>query len=228
MEQFRKIQVVMLPTKERSELFIGDDDNGTQLLQGIALKYNSANNQHLYFLSDDKIEEGDWIYHTSKRIIFQVNTGKAYSGTLNITLGYAQKYDACKKIIATTDTSLKRTVLEHTEHCIDKYEKEAIQKQLPQPSQQFIEKYVESYNIGTPITEVLVEYEQTHWKGTKLSYEDKFKLKVNQDNTINIKPVKDSWNREEVEELINKLNNYVTLRYDIDSDYINDWIKQNL
>ena len=28
------------------------------------------------------------------------------------------------------------------------------------------------------------------------------KLKVNPDNTINIKPIKDSWSREEVESLI--------------------------
>lgn len=31
--------------------------------------------------------------------------------------------------------------------------------ELPQPSPQFIEKYIESYNSGNIITEVMVEYE---------------------------------------------------------------------
>ena len=70
---------------------------------------------------------------------------------------------------------------------------------LPQPSQQFIEKYIEKYNKGNVITDVLVEYEYLLDDRAVLPY---WNLKINtKDNTITIKKIKDSWNREEVIEL---------------------------
>ena len=85
------------------------------------------------------------------------------------------------KIIATTDTSLN----------------------LPQPSQQFIEKYIQAYNKGEIITDVLVEYEADLSTITKVDYGLQhwdYKLKINsKDNTITIKKLKDNWSREELE-----------------------------
>ena len=63
----------------------------------------------------------------------------------------------CKKVIATTDTSLKQFI--YTTMVIDEGD---IYQSLPQPSQQFIEKYIEEYNKGNIIIDVLVEYEQDY------------------------------------------------------------------
>ena len=95
-----------------------------------------------------------------------------------------------KKIIATTDTSLE----------------------LPRLSQQFIQKYIEEYNRGNIITDVLVEYENK-FDGKEYVDEldaygyDKVKsiLKINpQDNNITIKIAKDSCSREEVDRLLDE------------------------
>ena len=94
-----------------------------------------------------------------------------------------------REVLATTDESLN----------------------LPQPSQQFIKKFVEEYNRGNIITDVLVEYElisNEEYFGNTVNPDDDVpyfdeRLKINhKDSTITIKKVKDSWNREEVENLI--------------------------
>ncbi len=106
----------------------------------------------------------------------------------------------CFKIIATTDISLTITNYNN-----------GTWSYLPQPSQQFIKQYIEEYNKGNVITKVEVEY----WCGETncncaTRQQDCFRakqnqvIKINPDNTINIKPIKDSWSREEVIELINK------------------------
>ena len=71
---------------------------------------------------------------------------------------------------------------------------------LPQPSQQFIQKYIEEYNNkGNIITDVLVEYEEGKSYSGNEGLIIKEWLKINpKDNTITIKKVKDSWTREEI------------------------------
>ena len=100
---------------------------------------------------------------------------------------------------------------------------------LPKPSQSFIEKYIEKYNKGEQITDVLVEY----WAHT----EEHPQLKINpKDNTITIKPVKDSWNREEVVQLASNAFRAGHARgfsgYPMTENWtkqtLDDWIKQNL
>jgi hypothetical protein len=119
-----------------------------------------------------------------------------------------------KKIIATTDKSLD----------------------LPQPSQSFIEKYVEEYNKGNVIAEVLVEYETATNQvpnGTTIDW-----LKVNpKDNTITIKKVKDSWSREETVTLCLKMqHDYIKYKESCHygpnmreiTDWTDKWIEENL
>ena len=121
-----------------------------------------------------------------------------------------------KKIIATTDTTLG----------------------LPQPSRQFIEKYIEEYNRGNIITDVLIEYElisnEEYFGNTvnpdnDVPYFDE-KLKINpKDNTITIKKVKDSWNRGEVIILLKKVLAESKEQYSLlDRVGINKWIEENL
>jgi len=193
---FKRVKVVMLPTNEKAQLWLskgnaltlwGKENNNDKL----------GANQHLYFLSDEEIKEGDWYISAMKSIISQHN-------------GTEKLPDGWKKIIATTDKSLKVP--------IDKaYMNFGETESLPHTSDSFIEKYVEEYNKENIITEVMVEYDYRVKSGTidehkkGLAGYEYFELKVNpKDNTITIRKTKDSWNREEVvkllEEISNKLN----------------------
>ena len=54
----------------------------------------------------------------------------------------------------------------------------------------------------------------------------KKKVKIDSENCITTHPIKDSWNREEVVKLLNKLNN--TLNVGTYEYTLEDWIKENL
>ena len=190
---FKKSNVVMLPTNEKA--IIGD----------LALSHNNVLNfaknedwlviynpikQHLYITSDEEIKSRDWMY--SKMDGYPTQWDGDLSATKN------PKEYGYNKIIASTDISLE---IEHP------YSNDTgdMNFPLPKPSQQFIEKYIEEYNKSNVITNVLVEYFDNGEEGWNGSNEDgepiwneKIELKVNpKDNTITIKKVKDSWNREE-------------------------------
>ena len=79
---------------------------------------------------------------------------------------------------------------------------------LPQPSQQFIEKYIEEYNRGNIITDVFVEYEN---KFDEYGYDIiKSILKINpKDNTITIKKVKETYTREELYQILEKYTSFI-------------------
>ena len=166
-------------------------------------------NNFIYILSDDEIKEGDWCLDTVNNILF-------------ISDGNSKLHKSTdKKIIATTDTSL----LLHSD--FDSYN-------LPQPSQQFIEKYIESYNKGEIITDVLVEYEENKpYQDNQfvVFYDD---VKINpKDNTITINKLKDSWNREELKVLFKKhekdVIKYINGSGASATPSFNDkWIKENL
>lgn len=71
---------------------------------------------------------------------------------------------------------------------------------LPQPSKAFIEKYCKLGGID----EVMIEYEerQEFESADDYTYGCGIEPKVNSHNEITIHPIKNSWNREEVEKLI--------------------------
>ena len=208
----KQCKVVMLPTNEKTNII-----NTNQ-----GLLYNSNDyigiNQHLYIISDDEIKEGDWFYNIHSKIV----------GRAEFNFG---KDELAKKIIATTNSSLWRPS--------HKYASDVIL--LPQPSQQFINKYIEEYNKGNVITDVLVEYENK-FDGKEYVDEldaygyDKIKsiLKINhKDNNIIIKIAKDSWSREEVIEFGNKVKEYCKNGWKSDSLHRvffewDKWIEENL
>ena len=171
--------------------------------EGINPKDSTVQFWNLYIISDDEIKENNTHFYNP------------HSGQLHISGNHtdyiAINKNGCKKIIATTDVSLG----------------------LPQPSQQFIQKYVEEYNKGNIITDVLIEYElisnEEYFGNTvnpdnDVPYFDE-KLKINpKDNTITIKKVKDSWNREEI---LNDIEQAIIQGLDI-GQYRDKWIKENL
>ena len=206
----RKCKVVMLLTNEKAAAPIFKSNNYLYIGYGEKLEYKNKDNsyQHLYITSDEDIKEDDWYIDDCNQIRRSVTSDKEY---------WSVREDY-KKIIATTDTLL----ISINEHYFDvnKSRKSAVleQKTLPQIPQQFIELYCQKYNEGNYITEVIVEYEiicgrcysntDECWSAKECSrntdFPDIVKLKVNSDNTINIKPIKDSRSREEVKQLIEK------------------------
>ena len=199
----------MLPTNKSKLIKVINPDMRVSLHKNLIDKESKTvfQAQHLYITSNDEIKEGDWIMHINNNIFLQ-----------NLPKGNNLHW--WKKIIATTDTSLKRVVGIGTF------------APLPQPSQQFIEQYIEAYNKGEVITDVLIEYKNNydlHYYTPAGGIEcckkiDNWKLLINPDNTINIKPIKDSWNREEVETLLmlafNSKRSSITRQ--------EEWIKENL
>ncbi len=145
--------------------------------------------KQLLIISDDEIKEGDW-YSSPSGIISQHN-GKEIlpKGWFKIIASYPPLNIEIKTKEFDVSFSYKGC--------------------QPQPSQQFIEKYIESYNKGEDITDILIEYEEYNHhhinycgdgRSIKSAYTEwRKKVKINpKDNTITIKPVKDSWNREEL------------------------------
>lgn len=213
MNQDKKIQVVMLAT-DRSELCImvnhneykiGTDEENLFLQYskdfsyGSSITDNSQSPQHLYFLSDDEIKEDDvkstdWFINLKDNSLFQVLDDEMIV-IKNV-----------KKIITSTDKSLG----------------------LSEPSKEWIEYYISEYNKGNIITEVMVEYEndieQNHKDLDKRrtiydSLPDNYRLKVNPDSTINIKPVEDTWDDINYE--------YENFRYIHPQISFIEWLKEN-
>ena len=207
---FKRAKVVMLPTKEKAKIGYltskGEEFKDLRMFDREMPVILDSKNFHLYITSDDEIKKKDWYIHKQTNNLRVVKC-----------VGNNIPMDA-KKIIATTDSSLlvedKITELLKGTKC------------LPQPSQSFIEKYVEEYNKGNIIIDVLVEMNSPCCKcdtqekelncphslgdieGTCTAPNPNndfygLNVKVNpKDNTITIKKVKDSWSRKEVEELI--------------------------
>ena len=217
MSTFKKEKVVMLPTNQKTNGMICKDITGQDKIIAIKTKYLMEHEDyighHLYIVSDDEIKEGDWVYENNlnqETQIYQIynrNNELGFFRFRNVWISLNRKQNSAKKIIATTDSSLWRPS--------HKYASDVIL--LPQPSQQFIEKYIEEYNKGNVITDVLIEYElisNEEYFGNTINPDDDVpyfdeRLKINsKDNTITIKKVKDSYSREEVIEFGNKVKEY--------------------
>mgnify|MGYP003328080622 CR=1 FL=1 len=224
----KKCKVVMLPTNEKAELsYYGQIallENGR--LHKAVHKSPLYKLQHLYILSNDEIKEGDWC-------IMLDSLGNVFSNPQQYTDPKTQHLNKrLRKIIATTDESLKLNKPLFAEK-----NKEPEWLILPQPSQSFIEKYVEEYNKDNVIIDVMVEYELNEELAIVQIQEGidrvptAYILKINpKNNTIIIKKVKDSWNKEEIIDLIqSKINDYQKegASYGILFN-LRDWIKENL
>lgn len=194
-------KVVMLPTKEKSNIWLR---NGK-------LEYNSSaskriNPQHLYILNHEEIKK--------ERLRWIMDNREGMNGFIH-QVSVILDSKLCPEIIASTNSALK-------------WEFKGVQMsrmfELPQPSQSFIEKYVEEYNKGNIITEVMVEYED-YWIGVCHSLDVAYRPKVSKDNTITIKKLKDSWTREEVKILFDRYNEFIAHH---EPEEWNKWIEENL
>lgn len=172
---------------------------------------------HIYITSNEDIKEGDWCIQNRNYLC-------------KITCNQDRTQQGLKKIIATTDNLTFD----------DGYNSWFI----PSPSDGFIKKFIEKYNAGTPITEVMVEYEghcglsgiecHTFYNRNQDCnncnvIKANAKLKVDSNNCITITAVKDSWTREEVEKIIHDICGTM---YKENTLYppqsVQKWIEQNL
>lgn len=208
---YRYSKIVMLESKEKAkcnELFLYTITNK------ISKSYynrDTEHGQHLYFLSTDKICEGDWVLFNNNLYIQKITIDYkdgSYQCECPYTKIKSTQSNNINKIIASTNKSLN----------------------LPEPSTSFIQKYIEEYNKGNKITEVMVEY----WCGEQTCncnsrQQDCFRAKnnlipkVDKNNQITITKVKDSWSREEVIELLLSLNKDKPGNFDCSA-----WISENL
>ena len=256
---YQEAEVVMLATKE----YHSDIELDETLQLSKHKGYCNKNGQQLYIVSNEDIKKGDWILDiVTKLVTISNNIENAKSS------GILLKRD-WRKIIATTDESLKidNDITNQTSVIWDKTDIERVivgSKSLPKPSDSFISKYIEEYNKGNQITDILVEYSPKEYKigdkvhiggkdwevDIKVEWSELFKgfyfgtrnggtwkcfeyeLKVDSDNTITIKKVKDSYSREEVMTLFSEL------QYDMAQQLIGnrgpdkiiplEWIEENL
>ena len=230
MSTFKKCKVVMLPTNQKatngclgivkkslSDRKIGDLDFFNSEWFFCKEHYIPV---HIYILSNNKIKE--------EKLRWIVDNRKGMNGFIHQVSAILNS-KVCPEIIATTDLNLQI----HDKTPIGE-NKDGLWKCLPQPSQGFIEKYVEQYNKGNIITDVLVEYELTSIPiNNKISiagYIHEYKPKY---NTITIKKVKVSWTREELENVLIKhyLDIGSTKGCNLGEDvriWTKKWIEENL
>lgn len=153
--------------------------------------FSNFKKQYIYITSSDEIKEGDWCEDNGS--IYQIKDKNHLLTILN--------FGNSKKIIATTDKSLVVNISRPL----------GVTQELPQPHRQFIEKFIEAYNNNVGIDEVLVENEKaTYEKWIKNGATPVFDtLKVNSDNTINVKLIKESYTRAELIKLLNEFGEHV-------------------
>ncbi len=174
----------MLPT-DKSMIAIVKESGLPQLFDKEIIHSKALRPIHLYFISDEEIKEGDWYYDSIEKKVFHVYKKR----TADLI---AKSKTGRKKIIATTDTTLGLEEVGKAGYSVDEFHPE-----LSQPSQAFIEEWCKN-----PVDEVDVEYETVNINhDTEFAHNYVTQPKVDSHNTITIHPIKDSWNREEVEQL---------------------------
>jgi hypothetical protein len=186
----------MLPTNEKAindSIIIGTFHR-IRLNDG---KFHSktVKGYHLYILSDDEIKEGDWCLcdvnpNVLRQAYYPKNSKNLCYGMASVN--YIIDAKTSHKVIATTDKSLE-VITENVDGLGND-----LHQPLPQPSQSFVEKYIEQYNKANVIEEVLVTY--TIQSDVPLAVGEVYSNKpmVSKDNTITIKKIKDSFTREEL------------------------------
>lgn len=219
-KHYRDAKVVMLSTNKLGvdgDLVLNNNVSNPHKLFYCRVNCNVSYQQHLYITSNEEIKEGDWCLldnNVGESVGFEVKkcleadiingeyTFKENNGNLFTT-------GRCDKIIATTDSSLG----------------------LPQLSKEFIQSYIESYNNGNVIEDVLVEVEFiNHVKELKkrpyypfLNEDYRYNLKL-KDNTIIIKNNQDDWN--DIYKKYCSLN-YNSLNKHTSHKSYEQWLKEN-
>lgn len=226
-----KCSVVMLTTNQQAIDCIILQSNKTlfyhkgHLTKDYLKNSLNATTQHLYIVSDREIKEGDWC--EADGVIWKYNKQSALSHQL------------CQKIEATTDPKLWW-----------KQSEEPI-IQIPKISIDFIKKYVEMYNSGKPIVDVMLGVVYAKWMqghkgcGCKEGFQDlcdnhmvikgheyckeAIEIKVNESNEVSIHPIQDTFTRAEVLFILKNYNGYLHNNRYIEDGAVQmiEWFQKN-
>ena len=210
-------KVVMLPTNEKASWMTIWMNKVGRLLHTHTSTFDNLIAQHLYFTTEEEIKVGDQFIAFGK--VYECNHKGVYVQYLN----GAFTREECRKIIATTDKSIGRIKPNHNDFDSIIY--------LPEPSHKFLEAFVENHNKGKSIIDVLIEYVKVPNSVFVNVIEAPYlTLKVDKDNIITIKPIKDIYTREEVMELFAKYEEDVYRKYKANITNIStkNWLKDNL
>ena len=139
----KKCKVLRLPTDKRDGPILSTAH--TMRINDDKFDSRSVFINHLYFVSGAEIQAGDWYVDDVEDVRQSVITDKEY---------WALRPEY-KKIIATTDKSLKISIVSDFNGFI---------KSLPQIPQSFVKQYVRE---NGKIDEVLVEYENAYISSKK-------------------------------------------------------------
>jgi hypothetical protein len=215
-KQYQECDVVMLETSKTNNLndiVLNPDKTKLATLNPLTIDSKQpCTNQHLYILSNDEIKEGDWC----------ISMNLAYKKPFQCTnLLYAKEYN-CKKILATTDTSLEIKISRPL----------SVTRLLPQIPTIFIQQYIDAYNNGNVIEKCLVEVECPQcqeWgyiSQCRNNCNKKFiQIKLNQNNEISIlTEPKQMFSRENIMSALHK----VELKHNKDYSKLWNEIEENL
>jgi hypothetical protein len=246
-----KASVIMLPTEDKTQIISYGNYNkiqfvyDTDILLNLNLcpeeeygyySKNKFTHQHLYITSDEPIKEGDWCLYNNLEIlqVQQITKESIHFANGEFEV-YTNKFTT-RKIIASTNESLK---LGHDDTV--PYPK---RKLLPQPSQAFIESFVKANGVG--FDEVLVKVNKNRCDGnidlcvTDIVCEthsirgcEKCFGKRGQEplidkegNTITIYALKkETYTREEVEDILHRYFRSNVITQETSTQY---WITDNL
>jgi hypothetical protein len=214
-------KIYMLPTDKPTGIFKLNTGLAYSIMDKVRTNHEGF---HIYFTTDEEIKVGD--HYTNGRYIFICD---------NLNDVDPINYNYLKKIVATNDKSLclindgiayaalreKRNKLRdlyNTSTTRNDYLPQikamddrlsSWEKRLPQPSDEFIQKYCDEGGIDEVDIECALYFTDECERMEGLNDGDNIKaesrIKVDSHNTITIHPIKNSWNREELMVLIDQV-----------------------
>lgn len=230
----KKVEVIMLqtPQKTRIQKFGASlRDNKNPLLPHVReiLGYY----QELYFVDDSPIKSGDCFIMNGciLRQCKSTNNEPFTIPTIIDTIDGIHHVSVCKKVISCTDKSLKlndlgSSILNHKRYGLN-WENHV--RNLPQPSDSFIDSYIKAFNEGNPIKFVMVDYQSEYFDKQGNPFGESY-LKVDKNNTITITRCKENYSAEEVNKILDSFAERFVANTDMayKQKDIADWKTQNL
>lgn len=174
---------------------------------------SSFKSQHIYLTTGEEIKEGDWYINSANKKDYINRSGNTRFDGL---------YTDCRKIVSTTDTSL----WEHD----DTVPYPKTRPALPQIPQDFLKEYCEA---DGKIDEVDIEITCLYGDNcpSKGAYDKQhlcnLGIKLDSSNCVIISKSKDSWSREEVEDLLHSFSTVLQVK-GFGTKLERDWIEDNL
>lgn len=101
--------IFVIPTTEPSQVYLIKNENalGTTSKNPESMEHygSGTHNQHVYITNKDRYDRGDWCIDIESEDIFKVAEVKEFSGIVRSDTD-TYVYDACAKIVLTTDLKL--------------------------------------------------------------------------------------------------------------------------